>query len=100
MFVLQNMLIEVAALATVLVIVLLSASVLSATGRERLERRRAHESRRRLRRRVWSEYAAACTPVPAQAAAAAQVRSTPQSGMAQRVARDQSAGLSARPAGG
>jgi hypothetical protein len=97
MFVLQDMVVEVAILAMVLVVVLLSAAVLGAICRERLERRREHEARRRLRRKVWREYAAACAPV-AEQTAGARIRPRPQAGTAPRAARDQSAGLSARPA--
>ena len=66
MFVLHDMVIEVAVVAVVLTVVLLSASVLAASCREWLERRRAHESRARLRRSVWRDYAAACAPAAAQ----------------------------------
>ena len=96
MFVVQDMLTEVALLAMVLAVVLLSGFVLAAIGRERHERRGAHEARRLLRRRVWSEYAAACAPAPAETAP--QTRRTLQTDTVPRVACDTSAGLSARPA--
>jgi hypothetical protein len=96
MFVVQDMLTEVAILAMVVVVILLSGFVLAAIGRERLARRGAHEARRRLRRRVWSEYAAACASAPAETAAA-HPRRTPHAGTVPRVACDRP-GLSARPA--
>jgi hypothetical protein len=97
MFVVQDMLTEVAILAMVLAVVLLSGFVLATVGRERQERRGAHEARRRLRRRVWSEYAAACATAPAETAAA-QPRRAPRAGTVPRVACDRSTGLSTRPA--
>jgi hypothetical protein len=96
MFVVQDMVTEVAVLAAVLVVLLLCAFVVATVGREALERRGAHEARRRLRRRVWKEYAAACAPAPADTVAA-PARRVPQAGTVPRVARDKSAGLSARP---
>jgi hypothetical protein len=98
MFVVQDMLIEVVVVAVVLVVVLLSASVLAASCREWLERRRALESRARLRRGVWRDYAAACTPALAQTTAPAPVVAAPAAGVPARGARDQRPGLTAGPA--
>ena len=96
MFVLQDLVIEVAIVGVVLAVVLLSASVLAATCREWLEGRRAQASQARLRRRVWRDYAAACAPVEAQTATPVVV--APRAEASARTARDQRAGLRAGPA--
>lgn len=93
MFVLQDMVMELAVVAVVLVVVLLSVSVLATTWRESLERRRAYTSRAGLRRRVWRDYAAACAPEPQ--ASTATALATPPAGVPVRAARDRRAGLTA-----
>lgn len=97
MFALQDMVVELAVVAVVLLVILLSASVLAATCREWLEGRRARESRARQRQRVWRDYAAACTPAES-IPATVPVVAVPSTGASARTARDQRPGFSAGPA--
>ncbi len=97
MFVAQDMLMEAAIVVVVLVVVLLSAVVLATAGREWTERRRAHAARTRVRRRVWSQYVAACAPLQPQTGDAAYPLTTPRVGPATRPV-ERRAGLSTRPA--
>jgi hypothetical protein len=95
MFLLQDMVMELAVVAVVLAVVLLSVAVLATTCRESLERRRAHAGRARLRRRVWRDYAAACAPAEALTPAPAPVVAGPVAEVPVRAGRDRRAGLTA-----
>jgi hypothetical protein len=97
MFALQDMVVELAVLAVVLVVILLSAFVLAAACREWSERRRAQESRARRRERVWRDYVAACAPAETLPPTVPVV-AAPSTGAPARAARDQRTGLRAGPA--
>ncbi|MGE5228214.1 MAG: hypothetical protein ACM3MJ_00665 [Deltaproteobacteria bacterium] len=97
MFMVQDMLMEAVIVTVVLLVVLLSTVVLATAGRDWMEQRRAQAAKSRLRRRVWNEYAAACTPLRPQTASAAPSPATPRAGLAARPVERQS-GLSTRPA--
>ena len=97
MFVLQDLVVEVAIVGVVLAVILLSTSVLAATCREWLERRRAQESKARQRRRVWRDYANACAPAEA-IPTTVPVVAVPSTEASARTACDQRPGFRAGPA--
>ena len=94
MFVVQDMVVEIVVVAVVLAVVLLSVSVLAATCREWLDRRRAQQAGARLRRAVWRDYAAACAPAQAEPMTPRASTAAPEA-VSARGARDQRAGLTA-----
>lgn len=96
MFVLQDMMTELAAVAAVLVAVVLGVSALAALSRDGLERRSARKARQRLRKRVWRDYAAACAPAQTPAPAP-RTMVAPASMVPACAARDRGVGLTAGP---
>jgi hypothetical protein len=97
MFVLQDMVVEIVVVGVVLLVVLLSVSALATTCGGWLERRRSRESKTRLRRRVWHDYAAACAAAEPRPMTA-PILATTRTAMPVRSGVEQRTGLTAGPA--